>query len=186
MPAISLVGQFRQIERIGTVSALPLIATELLCHSELRYSSGVSDYRNVVATIHRDGLGTGKRRECRARSVLCESKFAGRSGQGRFPMLCPRQRQYLSLCTRLAENVPASIAAIAISMASGAVFASMPVTKHLSFLRPASAIGAPSTRQIRARHFPESCSNAWTINRLYSTADLHRTDMPMGRDKAQR
>jgi hypothetical protein len=35
-PAISQLGQFRHIERIGGVSALPLIATELLRHSEGR------------------------------------------------------------------------------------------------------------------------------------------------------
>jgi hypothetical protein len=72
------------------------------------------------------------------------------------------------------------MAAIAIKMAADAVLASMPVIKRLSFVRPESAIGGPLSRQIPARHFPVSRSNAWTINRLYSTADLRRTDVPMG------
>ena len=83
--------------------------------------------------------------------------------------------------------MPASIAFIAISAAAGAVFAWTAVTNSTCFLRPVTTMGAPSTRQILARHFPGSDSNAWMTNCIYSTSDLRRNiDSAGTSDKTQR
>jgi hypothetical protein len=70
------------------------------------------------------------------------------------------------------EKAPASIAAIAISIATCADFTSTPVTNLASVRRFVIAIMAfPSARTTLARHFPGSRSNARTTNCLYSMAN---------------
>ena len=61
-PALTKLLEAGQVDAMINISSLNLAAEaqtdkfRVLCHSELRYSSGVSDCRNAVATIHRDGL----------------------------------------------------------------------------------------------------------------------------------
>jgi hypothetical protein len=69
------------------------------------------------------------------------------------------------------EKAPASIAAIAISIATCADFTSTPVTNLASVRRLVVIIMAfPLARSTLARHFPGSRSKARTMNCLYSTA----------------
>jgi hypothetical protein len=74
------------------------------------------------------------------------------------------------------ENAPESIAAMAFNSASFGVDESEPVTNSSTFTlsRPATMRGFPSERLTLARHLPGFCSNAFTINCLYSTADPRR------------
>jgi hypothetical protein len=71
------------------------------------------------------------------------------------------------------EKAPASIATRAFSKASFGVDESELVTNSSTFTlsRPAIMRGFPSERLTLARHLPGFCSKAFTINRLYSTAD---------------
>jgi hypothetical protein len=70
------------------------------------------------------------------------------------------------------EKAPASIAAIAISIAAGADFASTPVTNLASCRRLVVIIMAfPLVRSTLARHLPGSRSKACTLNCLYSMAN---------------
>jgi hypothetical protein len=67
------------------------------------------------------------------------------------------------------EKAPASIAAIAISIATCADFTSTPVTNLASCSRLVVIImGLPLARSTLARHFPGSRSKACTMNCLYS------------------
>ena len=83
---------------------------------------------------------------------------------------CPRRRQNFSVATRSRTNVPASIAIIAMRIAASAVRVSKRVTVFSSFLPPMTFTGLPSARRMLARHLPGPRSNAFTTNRLYSTA----------------
>jgi hypothetical protein len=70
------------------------------------------------------------------------------------------------------ENAPASIAAIAISIAACADFASTPVINFASCRRLVVIIMAlPLARSTLARHFPGSRSRACTMNCLYSMSN---------------
>ncbi len=94
-------------------------------------------------------------------------------------MLAPHlseQRTHLTIYRRpfldAFEKAPASIAAIAISVAACADFASTPVTNLASCRRLVVIIMAfPLARSTLARRLPGSRSKACTMSCLYSMAD---------------
>jgi hypothetical protein len=95
------------------------------------------------------------------------------AGSAEFPPRVPPNCATTSLYRRLIldtfEKAPASIAAIAISIAACGDFASTPVTNLASCRRLVVIIKAlPLARSTLARHLPGSRSKACTMNCLYS------------------
>ena len=106
-------------------------------------------------------------------AVLCLDSTSGRMLA---PHLSEQRTPHLTIYRRplldAFKKAPASIAAIAISVAACADFASTPVTNLASCRRLVVIIIAfPLARSTLARHFPGSRSKACTMNCLYSMAN---------------